>query len=108
MRSCRAVEGDALGRVALQPALERNDAECPTECETCGGDCDVQEHHHVVVSPAHSGDGDLLSRKLEDKATAGEEERCESFGRRARGQDAARWAQPEEEVREASKDGEGD
>lgn len=94
--------------MALEPALERDDGQRPAECETRDGDSDVQEHHHVVVTPAHRSHGHLLSREHERQAAAGEEKRRKGLCGRARGEDGARGAEPEEEVGHAAEDGEGD
>lgn len=100
------MEFDRYLRVALQPALERDDPERPAERETRDGDRDVEEHHHVVVPLAHRRDRQLLRAHLEDEPAAREEERRERLSGRARWQDAARRTEPEEEVREAPHDGE--
>ena len=104
--SGRAVELHRALCTALQPALETDDEERPAEREAGHGDSDIQEHHHVVVAPAHGGDRDFLGGELEDKTATCEEERRKRFSGRARWQDTARRAKPEEEVGQATKDGE--
>ena len=42
--------------VTLEPPFERDDAQCPTECQTCYGDSDVQEHHHIIMTLPHRCD----------------------------------------------------
>ena len=58
------------------------------------------------MSPTHGSNGDFLRRKLEDETTASEEEGGEGFSGWTRGQDTTGWAQPQEEVSDASQDGE--
>lgn len=92
--------------MALQPSLKSHDAEYPAASQAGDGDGDVQKHHHVVVSSAHRRDGHLLRGEHEHQTTTREEERCERLGWWARGEDRTRRSEPEEEVGEASEDGE--
>lgn len=58
--SCGTMELDSNMSMALQPAFERHDTQCPAASQTSDGDGNVHEHHHVIMSPSHGSDGDFL------------------------------------------------
>jgi len=89
-------------RPRLQPAFEAYDEQCPGECKT--GDCNgnVEEHHDIISASAHSGNGDFLRGKDENKTTTCEEKATEAFSRRSRRKDGSWRAKPQEKVRQTS------
>lgn len=90
----------------LEPALKRDHTECPAERKACDRDADVHEHHDIVVTLAHRGDRDLLRGEHKLEPAAGEHERGDRFRGRTGRKNGPRRTEPEEEVREATHNGE--
>jgi len=92
----------------LQPAFKADDQHCPTKCKASDSNSNVENHHHIIVTPTHSSKCDLLITEYENQASARQEETGQGFRRRTRGKDRAWGAEPDEEISQASQDSKPD
>ena len=104
--SCGAVELHRALCPAFEPALERNHAQCPAERKAGDRNANIHEHHDVVVTLTHRSDRNLFRGEHELQTTTGEHEGRNGLRWRARWQDRPGRPKPEEEVCEATHDGE--
>jgi len=94
------VRHNGRGIARESPTLQGEERKDPRKPNADEGDGQVEEGHRVVKAVSHRRKRDLLGRKDEDDAAAGEAQCRQRFRRRPRREDAGRWSEVEEEVSE--------
>jgi len=66
------VEGYSTVSSGLEPAFKANDHHRPAKCKAGDSNSNIEEHHYIIVTPAHSSERNFFVAHDKDQTSARE------------------------------------